>query len=330
MRFLMSNILTMCRQVTWNPLWGANMRSLFRKELYTHADVGGGLWGMDCFVNESLSFILTAASDGTVRGGYPALMTSFKPKNASALQLGRIRSVQASADGTTLEVRVESAVHVLPSAIGSETFPQSSDMAVHTVHSTHLGRLPALSAEPAIELAPSAPSKVVKKTYKKKTPVVVDSGSDREEDVRATSARSAKKKTPAKSKKAAQQDEGEEEEEEESSDDEDFEEDLADSDSEDSADSDAPKGKGKAKAKKAKATTKVSSTPKASKKPAPKSATKDPAQKTPAKTVARDFSAMYAPQPAGLRLVAYGGQSGLLRIHSFDPLRALIAPQTSK
>lgn len=315
-------------QVTWNPLWGANMRSLFRKELYTHADVGGGLWSMDCFVNESLSFILTAASDGTVRGGYPALMTSFKPKNASALQLGRIRSVQASADGTTLEVRVESAVHVLPSAIGAETFPQSSDMAVHAVHSTHLGRMPTLSAEPAIELAPSAPSTVVKKTYKKKTPVVIDSDSDQEE-VRATSARSTKKKTPAKSKN---EDEAEEEEQEEISDDEDFEDELADSDSEDSAGSDAPKGKGKAKAKKTKASTKTSkaSTPTAAKKPAPKSATKESVQKTPAKTVAMDFSAMHAPQPAGLRLVAYGGQSGLLRIHSFDPLRALIAPHASK
>lgn len=333
------------------------MKHIFRKELYTHQEVCGGMWAIDAFVNEGISCVLTAASDGTVRGGYTSLMTCFKPKNSSTMQLGRMRTAYSSADGSTCTVQMDSQAQVLAAAIGTETFPQAGEVSVHAIHSAPLGRPSVLSLETETA-APSAPA-TVRKTPKKvtmagtaaSTMVALDSDSEAGEQegppIAAIFRKAAKNAAASALKKrsATQKSKSDDDDEDSASEGSDALEELQDSDDPSSdSEADAPavtKGRGKAKEKSVGNESQASSTvtpAKAAKAKAPKSAskstTKSAAKKTPVKDPATpvapaSFDFHYteeATQPAELRLVAYGGQSGLLRILSFDPLRTLIAP----
>lgn len=338
-------------QLNWNPLWGINMKHIFRKELYTHQEVCGGMWAIDAFVSEGISYVLSAASDGTVRGGYTSLMTCFKAKNTSTMQLNRAVSAYPTADGRSCVMHVEQTPRLLPGAIGTESFPQAGEVSVHALHSVPLGREPSLSCETTAAAAP------VQKTPKKTkaaasaaTPMVLDSDSEEGElEAEATpsvaSSTAAKKSTPRAVKKRAATKSNEDDEDSASDALEDLEgfdndnDHNSSSDSEGDSEADTPakkKGAGKtakAAAKDSKlfsiftpAKTSKAKEPKSTAKSTTKKASKSATKSTPAPQIATyEFNyTEEATQPASLRLVAYGGQSGLLRIHSFDPLRILI------
>jgi len=335
------------------------MKHIFRKELYTHHEACGGMWAIDAFVSEGISYVLSAASDGTVRGGYTSLMTCFKAKNTSTMQLGRTVSAYPSADGRTCVMQVEHTPRLLPVAIGSETFPQAGEVSVHALHSTSLGREPSLSCEaPAVAAPVHKTPKKTKATGTAATPMVLDSdseeGDQEKEALPPTTASNAVTKKPnsrAAKKRAATKSTGEEDSASDAEEDlegSDKDDNNSSSDSEGDSEADTPakkKGAGKGtkgaakdsklfsiftpaktagKTKEPKSAAK--STTKSTTKSAAKSATKSATKATPAPQIATyEFNyTEEATQPASLRLVAYGGQSGLLRIHSFDPLRTLI------
>ena len=324
------------------------MKHIFRKELYTHQEVCGGMWAIDAFVSEGISYVLSAASDGTVRGGYTSLMTCFKAKNTSTMQLNRAVSAYPTADGRSCVMHVEQTPRLLPGAIGTESFPQAGEVSVHALHSVPLGREPSLSCEATAAAAPiqKTPMKT-KAAASAATPMVLDSDSE-EGDQKAETANNAvtKKPTPRAAKKRAAAKSNEENEDSASDaledlegSDNDNDNNSSSSDSEGDSETDTPakkKGAGKA-AKGAAKDSKLFSifTPaKTGKAKEPKSAAKSTTKKVPksaTKSTPAPQIATYefnyteeATQPASLRLVAYGGQSGLLRIHSFDPLRILI------
>ena len=274
-------------QLTWNPLWGFGLKYIFRKELYTHSDICGGLWAIDAFLSDANTVVLSAASDGSVRGGFVSAMTTSKARTTSALHVCQIRAVTQNAAGLW-EVHVDSSVRMLASALGSETFPQSSTMAVHCLHSVQLG--PAITTAPAlVKASRTSQSEATTPVAAAPTPSISSFFSPQ------------KKATPVAAKKVEVVDLDEEDE------------DLVDTSSDSGSGSEAAPSstrKPSAKSKKTPASAKATTT-------TPK---KVSASATPGASAAEPV------QPAELRLVAYGGQVGLLRIHSFDPRRVLVAP----
>jgi hypothetical protein len=105
--------------------------------------------------------VLTAASDGTVRGGYTTVMTAMKGKNTAALELCRIAGVQISKLGGTssgmsggggpsreVMITLHDAVRKLDVAIGEEKFSESELCAWQALDAVALPTPPPISTAP--------------------------------------------------------------------------------------------------------------------------------------------------------------------------------------
>lgn len=137
-------------QLLWNPLWGATYPNICRRELYAHALQYGAVWALRSLRHDDHSLVLTAGSDGTVRGGYTAVMTSTKSRNLATMELCKVLAVtegqaqpgsgssssgsagragSASTGGRVLSIGLRDKPTMLALATGEEKFPEVSNVA---------------------------------------------------------------------------------------------------------------------------------------------------------------------------------------------------------
>jgi hypothetical protein len=90
-------------------LWGVSFPLIHRRELYTHAHTYGAIWGIRSVRSDDQSFVLSAASDGTVRGGYTSMMTAVKNKNTSAVEYCKVLSARRGVVNVDVDVGVDAA-----------------------------------------------------------------------------------------------------------------------------------------------------------------------------------------------------------------------------
>lgn len=106
---------------------------MHRKDLYAHAHLYGGVWSLEASSNDDQSFLLSAASDGSVRGGYPSAMTYTKARNTCTLELFRMRS--AEREGDVLSIVADSKVTALANGTGAETFVSNNLLSMQCIDS---------------------------------------------------------------------------------------------------------------------------------------------------------------------------------------------------
>jgi hypothetical protein len=140
-------------QLLWNPLWGGSFPLIHRRELYTHAHTYGAIWGIRSVRSDDQSLVLSAASDGTVRGGYSSMMTAVKNKNTSVVEYCKVLSAHrgvvdvdaaSSAGGSSgggggssgsavrreaLVIELDEGPRLLPVGVGAEGLSESSALA---------------------------------------------------------------------------------------------------------------------------------------------------------------------------------------------------------
>lgn len=169
----------------WTPLWGASFKPMHRKELYSHSHYYGGAWGLDASSNDAQTLLLSAGSDGTVRGGYASLMTYAKSKNTATMEIFHTHSIERVGD--VLYFVADGKASVLPSGMGTESFAGDTLMAMQSIDSVEFNVTGSDVAMTSITAGTSAPtsstptpktSKASKDTSSKKRPRVIDSDSD--------------------------------------------------------------------------------------------------------------------------------------------------------
>jgi hypothetical protein len=167
-------------QLQWNPLWGATLPTIHRRELYAHALTYGAIWGARSVRNDDQSFVLTAASDGTVRGGYTSIMTSVKNKNTSAVEYCKVLSVrrdtvnesvpmaQSSGSGGSssrtvgreaLVIELEDGPRLLPTGAGVDGLNENNAVAWQSLDLVSLTDPAAISVAGAGEKGARTPAK---------------------------------------------------------------------------------------------------------------------------------------------------------------------------
>ena len=133
----------------WEPLWASSFKMIQRFSLYRHHHAYGGVWGMHTCRLAGESFIVTAASDGTIRCGFASSLIAWRTDvllqlfsmTASSSRVMTVvddyDSSAAAAIHRELRVTIQcvNSIQVLPIGLSSsiEAFTDSNRVALHCI-----------------------------------------------------------------------------------------------------------------------------------------------------------------------------------------------------
>ncbi len=126
----------------WDFLWTRSFieAKAMRLGLYSHVCKYAGLWQVTAFDCDEESFVLSAASDGSLRGGFTSQLTMIKGTPTEALiELFRVLDVFVAPDGVST-VAVSKEAFSFVKAYGIESMTEKNSLSLHSVHSTRVYR----------------------------------------------------------------------------------------------------------------------------------------------------------------------------------------------